>query len=89
MPISFVIDIWFNHQKKLETKSYLLKVAIYSIVSLIPALIVFILFNFGVSLFSLHSFLLTLLLSAIASNLLFHIQVIVDRLSLKMKKDNF
>jgi cation transporter-like permease len=78
MPISFVIDKWFK--KKWETKSYLLKVAIYSIVSLIPALIVFNVFNFGISPFSLQSFLKTILLSAIASNLFFHIQLLVNRL---------
>jgi len=88
MPISFVIDIWLNHQKKWEARSYLLKVGIYSIVSVIPALIIFIVLNFGVSPFSLQSFLMTILLSAIASNLFFHVQIIVDRISLKMKKGN-
>jgi hypothetical protein len=88
IPISFVIDIWFNHQKSWETKSYLLKVGMYSIASLIPALIVLILFNAKSTHFSLQSFLMTLLLSVIASNLFYHILIMLDRLFLKMKQDD-
>jgi hypothetical protein len=81
IPISLVIDNWLKQKRN----SYLLRLGLYSISSLIPSIIFIVLLNSGSGLPPLEGILINWLLSLIASNLFLHILIILEKLLLKIK----
>lgn len=74
IPISLVVD----HLLKHKTKIYLIRVGLYSISSLLPSLILLILFSSGSGSHSLTGFLLNWLISLFAANLFLHILIVLE-----------
>ncbi|WML46759.1 DUF1871 family protein [Neobacillus sp. PS3-34] len=87
VPISFMIDKWFNHcSQSIGIKTYLLKVGMYSIASLIPTIIFYFLFNGWSSYSPFEDFVAMFILSVIASNLFYLFLILVHKITLKISK---
>lgn len=82
IPISIIID----NLLKRRTKSYLLRVVLYSFSSLIPFLILIFLFSSDFGAHTLSGILLNWLLSLFAGNLFLHILIVLEKFIQKRKK---